>query len=412
MNYYKTFILILLFFHFYVSHARQLVVGHLKQFTSIHSALQYCSNGDTVLVEKGLYKEQGLVIDKSIVLKGINQPVLDGEGKYQIVLIKASNVVFSGFKLQHSGFSNVDDIAAIKIYNAHNVTVTNNSIEDSFWGILLQLSNGCLVANNYLKSYATETNSGNGIHCWKCDSVQIKNNYITGHRDGIYFEFVTNSFIQKNISEKNFRYGLHFMFSHNDIYLSNTFKNNGAGVAVMYSHNVTMLNNFFIKNWGDGTYGILLKEISNSYIFHNQFLQNTVAIHMEGATQIKLEKNIFNANGWAVRVQASCSGNNFINNNFLNNTFDVATNGSLVLNSFNYNYWDKYEGYDLNKDRIGDVPYHPVSLFSMITEKNPSAMMLFRSFIVTLFDKMEKVLPGIIPENLIDNFPIMKPLPL
>jgi nitrous oxidase accessory protein len=133
---------------------------------------------------------------------------------------------------------------------------------------------------------------------------------------------------------------------------------------------------------------------------------------MEGATQIKLEKNIFNANGWAVRVQASCSGNNFINNNFLNNTFDVATNGSLVLNSFNYNYWDKYEGYDLNKDRIGDVPYHPVSLFSMITEKNPSAMMLFRSFIVTLFDKMEKVLPGIIPENLIDNFPIMKPLPL
>ena len=56
-------------------------------------------------------------------------------------------------------------------------------------------------------------------------------------------------------------------------------------------------------------------------------------------------------------------------NNFLSNTFDVSTNGSLVLNSFNYNYWDKYEGYDLNKDNIGDIPYHPVSLFSWSLKK-------------------------------------------
>ncbi len=99
-------------------------------------------------------------------------------------------------------------------------------------------------------------------------------------------------------------------------------------------------------------------------------------------------------------------------NNFSNNTFDIATNGSLVLNKFDHNYWDKYEGYDINKDRIGDVPYRPVSLFSMIIEKNPSAMVLFRSFMVTLFDKTEKVLPGITPENLKDNFPLMKPLAL
>jgi nitrous oxidase accessory protein len=48
----------------------------------------------------------------------------------------------------------------------------------------------------------------------------------------------------------------------------------------------------------------------------------------------------------------------------------------------------------------------------MIAEENPSAMMLFRSFMVTLFDKTERILPGIIPENLKDNFPMMKPLHL
>ena len=359
-----------------------------------------------------MYKEGEILIDKSIVLKGVQQPVLDGESKYQIILIKANNVVIDGFMLQHSGRSDMDDIAAIKIYNAHKVVISNNIIQDAFWGILTQYGVNCTIINNHLKATADEVNSGNGIHCWKCDSMHIANNYITGHRDGIYFEFVTNSIIKKNISENNIRYGLHFMFSHNDEYLSNTFNKNGSGVAVMFSHGVTMIDNSFIENWGGGAYGILLKEISNSYINHNYFIRNTVGIHMEGATRIKVEKNIFNGNGWAMRVQASSNDCMIAYNNFLNNTFDVTTNGSLLLSNFDHNYWDKYEGYDLNKDKTGDVPYRPVSLFSMIAEKNPSAMMLFRSFMVTLFDKTERVLPGIIPENLKDNFPLMKPLPL
>jgi nitrous oxidase accessory protein len=82
------------------------------------------------------------------------------------------------------------------------------------------------------------------------------------------------------------------------------------------------------------------------------------------------------------------------------------------MNTFDYNYWDRYEGYDLNKNQVGDVPYRPVSVYSMIVEGNPAAMMLFRSFIVSLMDKTEKVLPSIIPENLKDNFPLMLPVKL
>ncbi len=97
---------------------------------------------------------------------------------------------------------------------------------------------------------------------------------------------------------------------------------------------------------------------------------------------------------------------------FISNTFDIGNQWSLVLNSFNKNYWDKYEGYDLNKDNVGDVPFHPVSLFSMIVEKNPSAMMLFRSFMTTLLDKTEKIIPSLTPENLKDDYPFMKPIKL
>ncbi len=392
--------------------AATLIVGKNQSYASIKTALQHCKTGDTILVEKGLYKEQGIVIDKPVVLKGLQQPVLDGEHQYQIIFIKADNVTIDGFKLQHSGRSDVDDIAAIKTLHVNNIVISNNIIEDSYWGVLMQYSNNCSIINNYLKAYGDDATSGNGIHCWKCDSMRIINNYVTGHRDGIYFEFVTNSLIQKNISENNLRYGLHFMFSHNDDYISNVFKRNGSGVSVMFTHGVKMINNSFIENWGDGAYGILLKEISDSYIYHNRFIRNTTGIHAEGTNRVKIEKNIFDNNGWAIRIQASCNANVITHNNFQNNTFDIATNGTLVLNTFDHNYWDKYEGYDLNKDHVGDVPYRPVSLFSMITETNPSAMMLFRSFMVTLFDKTEKVIPGITPENLKDNFPLMKPFQL
>ena len=94
------------------------------------------------------------------------------------------------------------------------------------------------------------------------------------------------------------------------------------------------------------------------------------------------------------------------------NTFDLATNGSLVLNKVTGNYWDKYEGYDMNMDRIGDVPYHPVSMYSMVVEQMPAAVLLWRSFLVLLLDRAERAIPALTPENLKDDAPLMKPYDL
>jgi nitrous oxidase accessory protein len=387
--------------------------GKGKQFATIHAAIASAQQGDTIYVESGIYKEGNILIAKKISLIGINYPVIDGEYTYEMISVKADAVLIKGFKLVHSGVSSLEDFAAIKLYNCRNAIVSGNIVEDAFFGIYTANGVNCLVENNTLTGDGkTDQQSGNGIHCWKCDSMRIIGNKITGHRDGIYFEFVTNSVIWRNQSFKNMRYGLHFMFSHNDAYICNIFENNGAGVSVMFTHGVKMFNNIFEENWGDAAYGIFLKEISDSYISGNKFLRNTTGIHMEGTSRITIEKNDFSENGWGLKILASCMDNTVIKNNFLGNTFDVGTNGSLVLNTFDHNYWDKYEGYDLNKDGMGDIPYRPVSLFSMIAEKNPASMMLFRSFMSSLLDKSEKILPTLTPENLKDNFPSMKPLHL
>lgn len=393
------------------AYAGTLRVGKTERFTTVTAAVKAAAAGDTVLVMPGIYHEKNLVVDKKILLKGTGYPVLDGESKYEVISIKANGVVIDGFRVIHSGQSSIVDMGGIKIYDSRDVVIRNNILEDTFFGIYTQYGKHCTIENNRLTAYKIEEQqSGNGIHCWKSDSMLISGNTISGHRDGIYFEFVTHSTIRQNRSFHNIRYGLHFMFSHNDTYISNHFTNNGAGVAVMYSHGVSMYSNSFEENWGDAAYGLLLKEISDSKISDNSFVRNTSGIYMEGASRIHMQKNLFRSNGWGLKIQASCMDIVVTRNNFIGNTFDVGTNGTLVLNNFDNNYWDKYDGYDLNKDRIGDVPYRPVSMYSMIVEKNPPAMLLFRSFITSLLDKTEKVLPSLTPEGLKDNHPMMKQL--
>lgn len=393
--------------------AKVIEVGLNKPIKSIKKAISLAKTGDTVFVYKGLYREGNITIDKKIYLIGKGFPVLDGQKKYEVLSIKADGVSVKGFKVIRSGSSSLSDIAGIKIYDNSNVLIQNNILEDNFFGIYIQNGKNCIVKNNKVKAYAIEEQKiGNGIQCWKSDNIQVIANSVTGHRDGIYFEFVTNSIVWRNVSTKNIRYGLHFMFSNDDAYITNIFKNNGAGVAVMFSNRVKMFNNLFEENWGDSAYGLLLKEISDSHILGNKFTKNTSAIHMEGTNRINVENNIFEGNGWGMNIQASCMDNVITNNNFIGNTFDISTNGNLVLNTFNKNYWDKYEGYDLDKNGIGDVPFHPLSLFAVLTENNPSSMLLFRSFMTTLLDKSEKILPSITPDNFVDKTPLMHSIPL
>lgn len=402
-------VIILLLLSSLISRGRTITVrpGSLKK-TIIVSA-----SGDTILLQPGIYKEGNILLTKSLTLIGEPGAVLDGENKYEIITISGTHITIKKLAFQNAGYSALNDFAAIKIIDASSLLLDGNTVTNSYFAIHVSNSSFVTIRNSQISGTPkSEQMTGNGIHLWKCNNALIENNHVQGHRDGIYFEFVTNSVIRDNLSEKNIRYGLHFMFSNDDKYIHNTFLDNGAGVAVMYSKKVTMLQNSFELNWGPAAYGILLKDISDSYISSNTFYKNTVGIHLEGTSRMDIQKNIFRSNGWAVKIQASCEDNNFHENNFLGNSFDVGTNGTMVLNTFDNNYWDKYDGYDINKDGTGDVPYHPVSLYSMIVEQNPYTLMLYRSFTTQLLDKAEKAIPGLTPENLADNKPTMKPFRL
>src|SRR5690606_34867335 len=109
-------------------------------------------------------------------------------------------------------------------------------------------NNGKVLNNTIIGNAVNEYNSGNGIQLWYSKNIEVAGNTVRKMRDGIYLEFSDGINIRNNRSIGNLRYGLHFMFSNNNVYAHNLFENNGAGVAVMFSKFIKIESNIFRKN--------------------------------------------------------------------------------------------------------------------------------------------------------------------
>jgi nitrous oxidase accessory protein len=385
-----------------------IVVSPDGNVRTIAQAMALVPAGGTIEVKPGTYREHKIRITKPVTITGEAFPLIDAEGKGEILLVESDDVRISGLRLARVGVSYIEDRAAIRVTAANRCELSGNRIEDALYGIYLARVEKCLIRGNVLTaSGKTESTSGNGIHLWEARGIDIIDNTVRGFRDGIYFEFVHDTRTAGNLSEGNIRYGLHFMYSDDCSYTRNTFRRNGSGVAVMYTNRVHMSGNRFEQSWGSAAYGLLLKEIADSRLENNTFSRNTVGLIADGANRVRATGNVFDRNGWAVKVEGSTVDGRFTANTFTGNTFDVSTSSSNPSTKFEGNFWDGYSGYDLDRDGIGDVPHSPVRLFAVIIEKNPQAIVLLRSAFVALLDAAERAIPSLTPRLFMDERPLM-----
>ncbi|GAA3645662.1 nitrous oxide reductase family maturation protein NosD [Flavivirga jejuensis] len=393
----------------YPIYAQNIEVCNTCVVSTLKKAISIAKDFDTIRIKKGTYKEHNILVDKPLSIIGENYPVIDGELKGEIITIVSDNVTVDGLFIINVGTSYTEDYAAIRVRRSKDFVIQNLVLEKLFFGIYIEKSrDGKVFHNKIIGDAIQEYNSGNGIQLWYSKNIEIEHNYVQHVRDGIYLEFSDDCLIKNNVSAENLRYGLHFMFSNNDIYQDNTFEKNGAGVAVMFSKKIKMLNNTFKENWGTASYGMLLKEINDAEIIGNTFEENTIGINIEGSNRIIYKNNNFINNGWAIKVRGACYTNSFTENNFLYNSFDISYNSKINDNVFNKNYWTSYTGYDLDKNGIGDVPYRPVKLFSYIVNRTPETIILLRSLFIDIIDFSEKVSPVFTPDNLLDKNPLTK----
>lgn len=379
--------------------------------SKLETLLQQADSGSTILLEPGTYAIRELLVDKPVTIDGQNSAVLDIGGEGYGLIVTGENVTLKNFEIKNSGFGFMDDFAAILVEDSRNVLIENLTLTNNFFGIFIAKSEKVEVSGNTIISNADrETTSGNGVHMWYSKDVEVHQNEISGHRDGIYLEFVESSVITGNNVYSNIRYGLHFMYSDDCSYIDNEFRDNVSGVAVMYTKNVIMHHNLFIQNWGANRYGLLLKEINDSTVEQNRFESNSVGIYSEASNRVQIEQNDFMENGTAIRMMANGVDNQIVKNNFIGNVFEVSTNSRSNPNHYEGNYWSQYEGYDLDRDGIGDVEYRPVRLFSLFAERHPLSLIMLRSLMAGLLDTAERIFPVLTPKNLTDPKPAMEPI--
>jgi nitrous oxidase accessory protein len=390
--------------------ARAILVEPNSSVSTLTVALQQARPGDTILVLPGTYREPRVTVAVPVTILGQGGPIFDGQGSHEILTVTADRVTIRGLTLRNVGHSYTEDRAAIRLEAVRGCTIADNRFDAAFFGVYAARSSDCVVADNVLQGRGgNQTTLGNAIHLFQSDGFTVARNRIRGHRDGIYLEFSPRTRILENESAANLRYGLHFMYSDSCEYRGNRFVRNGAGVAVMYSRAVTMVENRFESNWGPAAYGLLLKDIKDSRVERNVLSRNSTGLYAEGSDRITVTGNQFLGNGWALRLMADATDNSFRRNRFEGNSFDVATNSSGGSpSSFAENYWDRYAGYDLDRDGHGDVPHRPVRLFSVLVEQSEPALILLRSFFLDLLDLAERVMPAMTPERLLDARPLMR----
>jgi len=374
----------------------------------IARAIAAATPGDTVVVAAGVHREPTIVVDRSITLRGEPGAILDGEGVRGLIEVRAPDVTITGLTFRNTGHSYIEDRAALLIDGARDCVVADNRFEATFFAIYLARTRGCVVRGNVVRGVPTsEASTGNAVHSWGSHDLVVDDNTLSGHRDGLYFEFTSHATVTRNLSTGNLRYGLHFMYADSSAYTGNQFVANGSGVAVMYSHQVAMIDNRFGANRGPASYGLLLKEINDVRLQRNRFDHNSTGLLADGANRVEAIGNEFTSNGWAIRLLASTAGGHFEANAFRGNSFDVVVNSKGTTAEFTGNWWDAYRGWDLDRDGVGDVPHHPIRLFALLVERAPAAMLLQRSLFVRVIDAAERTVPVLTPTNVVDRQPAM-----
>jgi len=101
-------------------------------------------NGDTINVAAGTYNEN-VVINKSLTLRGVSNPVIVG-GAGHGIHVQASNVVVQGMTVRGS---KVGILVRLDPVIISNVTITSNNVHNNaFHGIVLHNVADCTIDNN------------------------------------------------------------------------------------------------------------------------------------------------------------------------------------------------------------------------------------------------------------------------
>lgn len=368
--------------------------------------------GDTVVPPPGIYAGP-VTIEEGITLDGQNKVTIDSGGKGSVIYLDTDGAVVRNLRLINSGESHNDIDAGVQVRGNFNV-IKDNVIENTLFGIDLQQSEHNIVRRNRINSKPLDLGlRGDSVRLWYSFHNKITDNVVTNSRDMVVWYSADNIIARNKVD--NSRYSLHFMYSRHNKVDSNEYFNNAVGIFLMYSDGVVVTNNTITHAAGATGVGIGFKETSDITIEGNKVLYCATGFYIDVSpydpeTTNRMRNNTLSFNAIGIRFLNDWTGNIFENNNFKGNITQVVVSGggSANRNTWNNNYWDDYEGFDLDHNGIGDTPYELYSYADRIWIDVPGAQFFKGAPILEAINFLEQLAPFTDPRLMIrDQSPKM-----
>jgi len=376
-------------------------------YTTIQSAIDYASSGDTVFVYNGTYFEN-VVVNKKINLIGEhrNNTIIDGKEIDHAIRVSVDFVNICSFtikntSLPHSGvyissndtsifdniltsnskamnmitsnncnfFNNIlfnnffQDISIhesnsnsfknnlmnnLLTYQCSQITIENNTFLDnsnSYKGIEIRYSLDCYINNNSFLTDGIAINGNNRLH-WT--SHKIENNIV--NNSPIYFMKNTNGGMVPSDA------GQVILANCSDMTIQGlNLTNLGLAIQLGHSNNNNITNNFLSNNSG----GIILKWSLNNLITDNKIIQSDgFAYYSLASYSNTISKNFISENEEGISFHQS--DYNIINNNTITESgvraikiYFSCNNEILDNNIFNNNI-----GVNIDLSSYNNIIYH------------------------------------------------------
>ncbi len=388
--------------------------GREPAYPSFQALVDAAEEGVELTPEPGVYAGP-VVIDRPLSIDGRGAVTIDAGGAGTVILLDTDGAVIQGLTLRNSGRSHNDIDSGVQVRGNFNV-IKDNVIEDCLFGVDLQQSENNIVRGNRISSKDVDLGlRGDAIRLWYSFENKITDNVIRDSRDTVVW-YSRDNLIARNDARRG-RYSLHFMYSQYNRVEGNFYQDNSVGIFLMYSDGVEVIDNHIAKASGPTGVGIGFKETSDVTIRGNEILYNAVGLYLDVSpyqpdTTNRFEDNLIAYNGVGIRFLNDWQGNDIVRNRFKGNITQVAVEGGKTAkrNHWRGNYWDDYEGFDRDRDGIGDTAHQIYNYADRIWMDVPAAQFFKGTPMLETLDFLERLAPFSEPDLTLKDEAPMKTL--
>ena len=335
--------------------------------------------------------------ERPVAIRGVQGTRIIGSGQGTVLTLAGRGSRLDNLIVRHSGRRQTREDAAVRA-TAADIVIERVQVEDALFGIVLGPCERCRIEHSHVIGRPEDPLQGDGIKLWEASHAAVRDCFVEGTRDVVVWYSRHVSLARNTVTGS--RYGTHFMYAHDSSVEDSELTRNVVGIFVMYSSRLTIERNRLTGAGGPAGVGIGFKESDGATVSGNWFVADTTGTYLDrtprsAATPVRFHGNHFALNDVALSFHSSEEGLEFSDNEFTSNAtvIQVEGGGNALTANFRNNSWSDYQGYDLDHDGRGDIPYQVKVLSSELNEREPALRLFSGTAAFAVIDLIARASP-------------------